>query len=206
MATSEALGWGPPCKTPIVTLRRGDGLAIGIHPAIAQLAAMLIDLTELMGYDVRPGDTWGYNCRKIRGTKVSSYHAWGLAIDINATTNGRGGSGDIPADVVSLWTQHGFGWGGHWHNTDPMHFEFWPSPINAARLTQRLRDFLGGHKIERKETDMRMIIDKRNGTVWLFGAGEPKSLGGKPEVYSRLLALGIPSTEDDGTLIDFLRS
>ena len=53
---------------------------------------------------------------------------------------------------------------------------------------------------------MKMLIDKRDNTVWLFGCGAPKSLGGKPEEYRRLLALGIPSTEDDGLLIDFLRS
>lgn len=206
MATPKELGWGPACKGPIVTLSRPDGLRIGLHPAIAPLVAMLIDLTELRGYDVRPHDTWGYNCRKIAGTKVSSYHAWGLAIDINATTNGRGGRGDIPDDVVSLWTEHGFGWGGNWDNTDPMHVQFRLSPGDAARITQRLRDFLGGHKIAHKETAMRMIIDKRDGTVWLFGVGEPKSLGGKPEEYSRLLGLGIPSTEDDGLLVDFLRS
>ena len=51
---------------------------------------------------------------------------------------------------------------------------------------------------------MRMLIDKRDGTVWLFGCNEPKSLGGKPNEYNRLLALGIPSTEDDGLLIDLL--
>lgn len=206
MSTPEALGWGPACKTPVVTLRRGDGLRIGLHPAIAPLVAMLIDLTELRGYDVRPHDTWGYNCRNVAGTKVSSYHAWGLAIDINATTNGRGGRGDIPGDVVSLWTRHGFAWGGTWRHTDPMHFEFERSPTSAAEITNRLRNYLGGHLVEHKETTMRMIIDKRDGTVWLFGAGDPKSLGGRPDVYERLLALGIPSTEDDGLLVDFLRS
>ena len=206
MVSPKDLGWGPPCQGPVVTLRRGDGLAIGIHPAIAELVSMLIDLTELMGYDVRPHDTWGYNCRAIARTKVPSYHSWGLAVDLNATTNGRGGRGDIPDDVVAMWTGHGFTWGGNWGYTDPMHFEFRLGPSDAAKITRRLRDFLSGHKIKHKETTMRMIIDKRDGTVWLFGAGAPKSLGGRPDVYERLLALGIPSTEDDGTLIDFLRS
>ena len=206
MRTPDTFGWGPACKTPVVTLRRGDGLAIGLHPAIAPLVAMLIDLTELMGYDVRPGETWGYNCRNVAGTRQRSVHAWGLAIDINAPSNGRGVRGDIPDDVVSLWTGHGFGWGGDWAYTDPMHFEFERSPTSAAEITNRLRNYLGGHKVEHKETTMRMIIDKRDGTVWLFGAGDPKSLGGRPDVYERLLALGIPSTEDDGLLVDFLRS
>ena len=204
MRTPDTFGWGPACKTPVVTLRRGDGLAIGLHPAIAPLVAMLIDLTELRGYDVKTGG--GYNCRNVAGTKQRSVHAWGLAIDINSATNGRGTRGDIPDDVVAMWEDHGFAWGGDWAYRDDMHFEVYTTPDTIGYLTLRLRNFLGGHKIEHKETTMRMIIDKRDGTVWLFGAGAPKSLGGRPDVYERLLALGIPSTEDDGLLVDFLRS
>lgn len=204
MRTPDTFGWGPACKGSVVTLSRPDGLRIGLHPAIAPLVAMLIDLTEMRGYDVKTAG--GYNCRNVAGTKQRSVHSWGLAIDINSATNGRGIRGDIPADIVEMWEDHGFTWGGRWAYRDDMHFELRFAPLGAAIITQRLRDFLGGHKLVRKDDNMRMLIDKRDGTVWLYGAGTvPKSLGGKPEEYNRLLALGVPVNEDDGLLIDFLR-
>ena len=207
MSTPDKRGWGRPGNVPLTRINRWDGVSVTMHSDIAELVSMLMDLSEASGYDVRQGETWGYNPRKVAGTKVWSTHAWGLAIDINALANRRGGQGDIPPEIVDLWRNHGFIWGGDWAYTDCMHLEFSGTPADAARITARLRTFLGGTKPPQTqpEESMRMLIDKRDGTVWLFGCNEPKSLGGKPNEYNRLLALGIPSTEDDGLLIDFLR-
>lgn len=207
MSTPGKRGWGQPGKVPLAKINRWDGVSVTMHSGLAELVTMLMDLTEVRGYDIRQGETWGYAPRKVAGTNTWSTHAWGLAIDINAPANGRGGQGDVPPEIVDMWRGHGFIWGGAWAFTDPMHFEFGGSPADAQRITNRLRTFLGGTKPPQTqpEESMRMLIDKRDGTVWLFGCGDPKSLGGKPTEYSRLLALGIPSTEDDGLLVDFLR-
>ena len=52
-----------------------------------------------------------------------SLHTWGIAIDLDASTNGRGTAGTMDPRVVSIFKQWGFRWGGDWSYTDPMHFE-----------------------------------------------------------------------------------
>jgi len=58
--------------------------------------------------------------------KSLSIHSWGAAIDINWKTNRIGTRGDMPVDVIVLFKQYGFNWGGLWTRPkDPMHFEFY---------------------------------------------------------------------------------
>lgn len=52
-----------------------------------------------------------------------SMHAFGLAIDFNASTNQLGTRGDMHPDIVAIFEKWGFGWGGRWGRPDPMHFE-----------------------------------------------------------------------------------
>jgi hypothetical protein len=61
--------------------------------------------------------------RYIAGSHQLSYHAFGLAIDIDAATNQRGTRGTMDPRVVSIFREWGFEWGGAWHYTDPMHFQ-----------------------------------------------------------------------------------
>jgi hypothetical protein len=57
------------------------------------------------------------------GTKLS-LHAWGAAIDLNARTNQRGASGDMPWEIREIFAQAGWSWGGIWKSPpDPMHFQ-----------------------------------------------------------------------------------
>lgn len=58
-----------------------------------------------------------------------SMHAFGLAIDLNASTNAFGTAGLMHPDVVAAFERWGFEWGGRWSEPDPMHFEL-------ARLVQ----------------------------------------------------------------------
>ena len=53
-----------------------------------------------------------------------STHSYGLAIDLNATTNALGTDGDMNKEVVKVFIDHGFIWGGSWKRKDPMHFQF----------------------------------------------------------------------------------
>lgn len=59
-----------------------------------------------------------------------SLHTWGIAIDMDASTNYRGIQGTMHPEVVTIFKRWGFRWGGDWKHTDPMHFEL------AALLTK----------------------------------------------------------------------
>ncbi|WP_310961669.1 M15 family metallopeptidase [Nocardioides terrisoli] len=61
--------------------------------------------------------------RFIAGTHQLSYHAFGLAIDLNVPENERGTRGHMNPQVVQVFSRWGFQWGGVWHYTDPMHFQ-----------------------------------------------------------------------------------
>lgn len=145
--------WGPAwpeCnRSQIVTLVRNDGLRLPIHEDLVGLVALLLDLTELAGYDVVPDWTWGFACRAIAGTDTPSNHSQGTAIDINAPVNPRRRplTHNIPTRVIDLWKAHGFRWGGDYVTStpDPMHFEVKPglTPSDIRAIERRLRDFLG---------------------------------------------------------------
>jgi hypothetical protein len=73
---------------------------------------------------IHPGQYGGcYVPRFIAGTTTLSNHAFGLAFDVNVPENLRGTVGQIDRQVVAIFQQWGFTWGGTWHWTDPMHFE-----------------------------------------------------------------------------------
>ena len=59
------------------------------------------------------------------GTKLST-HAWGIAIDLNPETNAQGTEGDMDTQVIAVFRDAGFKWGGDWEGKtrDPMHFQF----------------------------------------------------------------------------------
>ena len=81
---------------------------------------------------------WAYeNRNNVNSPGNASFHAYGLAADINAPQNpngapgdGRSGPGVIPAGVArSLAARFGMEWGGDFRGTpDPMHFEIHVSP------------------------------------------------------------------------------
>ena len=59
-----------------------------------------------------------------------STHSWGIAFDINVNWNGYGsrpapsGSHGSVAELVSIFANRGFTWGGHWRTPDGMHFQY----------------------------------------------------------------------------------
>lgn len=61
--------------------------------------------------------------RKKRGNSSMSIHAWGLAIDVNASTNQFGKKPTLSAGFVKCFTDAGFVWGGNWEKPDGMHLQ-----------------------------------------------------------------------------------
>lgn len=69
--------------------------------------------------------TWDgcFNIRVIRGGVNWSLHSWGIAIDVNAKTNGLGKVGTNQPGFVQCFTDAGFDWGGNFTRKDSMHFQ-----------------------------------------------------------------------------------
>jgi hypothetical protein len=74
---------------------------------------------------VDPGDYAGcYAPRRIQPRGQLSLHAWGLAVDLNASRNPFRGKSHQDPRLVRVMEKHGFTWGGRWPTRpDPMHFE-----------------------------------------------------------------------------------
>lgn len=82
-----------------------------------------------------------YNPRKVRGSDTKwSNHAFGAAIDLDATHNGfNTGHGHMPLPVVAAFKSEGARWGGDYaHRTDAMHFEWCDSGEPARTFEQWL--------------------------------------------------------------------
>lgn len=75
---------------------------------------------------VDPGDYAGcFAARRIPGSGSLSLHAWGLAVDINASENPQGSRPRQDPRVVRAFERVGFTWGGRWPTApDGMHFEW----------------------------------------------------------------------------------
>lgn len=142
---------------------------IEIHADAAALFHGFLDEVAHHGYEVRDGIGYSFRCTAgtggwdcPNGAGGLSFHAWGLAIDINAGANpivtyrdADGGSAcsvemvtDMPEWVIRTAEKWGLYWGGYgWSGDcrspdddrsstfrDPPHFEFRGSPELAARI------------------------------------------------------------------------
>lgn len=90
-----------------------------------QLRSALIGIVDRgLADKINPGEYAGcYYPRFIAGSSQLSNHAFGLALDLNVPGNLRGTVGEMDRGVVDEFKKWGFGWGGDWNYTDPMHFE-----------------------------------------------------------------------------------
>lgn len=92
-----------------------------------QLRAALAEIErEDLASSIRPADYGGcYVPRFIDRDprRPLSMHAFGLAFDINVSTNHFGTRGDLDPRMVEVFERWGFAWGGRWSTPDPMHFE-----------------------------------------------------------------------------------
>ena len=96
-------------------------------------------ISHNLSYTVKRVD--GYNWRNMRGKDNLSYHALGIAIDINPEDNMGdfwNGQSDIPNEFVNLMKKNGFIWWGDWKSPrrDPMHFEYSKPELLTRAFTQ----------------------------------------------------------------------
>ncbi|MFP4537011.1 MAG: M15 family metallopeptidase [Dichotomicrobium sp.] len=114
----------------------------GVADALREVSAALDKLPKKFMKYLRPS-AGTYNCRTIAGTDRFSVHAFGAAFDINAkygdywrwSQTEPGESlvyrNRVPWEIVEIFEQHGFIWGGKWYHYDTMHFEYRPELLNA---------------------------------------------------------------------------
>jgi len=117
-------------------------VTVNCRREVGPLIGMLLDSTVALGYTVIQAETGAFACRAIRGSSTPSNHSWGLAIDINWNHNGFGTDSphDIPGQVVAVWKNYGFRWGGDYSGRkDWMHFEYMGTPGSAQADIARFR-------------------------------------------------------------------
>jgi len=65
-----------------------------------------------------------YSPRLTGAGGIVSRHAWGLAVDLNASANPYGAPSRQDPRLVAVMERHGFAFGGRWPVPDAMHFEY----------------------------------------------------------------------------------
>jgi len=107
-------------------------LEIGVIPKriwcnkdlVFPLQQALINLVS-QGYAESELRTWDgcFNIRRMKGGQSMSLHAWGIAVDVNAFSNGFGQKGNMSKGFIECFESVGFDWGGRWRMPDPMHWQ-----------------------------------------------------------------------------------
>jgi hypothetical protein len=121
-----------------------------VHQKVTTLSLQLDSLVslrpDLKKYLQNPGGT--FNWRNISGTNRLSAHSFGMTLDINTTyshywqwsakTKDEKATlpyqNQIPIEIVILFEQNGFIWGGKWYHFDTMHFEYRPELLLFAQM------------------------------------------------------------------------
>lgn len=90
-----------------------------------------------------------YNYRVISGTNLLSPHAFGIAIDLRSDSLGywrwatREQAQSVldayPRELVRVFENHGFIWGGKWAHFDIFHFEYRPELIVKAKYSTEVK-------------------------------------------------------------------
>jgi hypothetical protein len=135
--------WDPPCNssTYVTISLHGDG-RVTVDPRMREAVDRLNAVLLSWNYQTRASDTGAYNCRQITGGSGYSLHSYGIALDLNWTSNPYGPNlvTDMPRgmvdDILALHTNNGkrvWEWGGDWsNNKDAMHYEVDCAPADLA--------------------------------------------------------------------------
>ena len=109
------------------------GNPLKVNPLVAPCLQAVANQIKQSGSNYKITSMACYRFDSDNGTSnigLKSYHTYGAACDINPPTNPFVESGaptahDMPDEYVQAFHDHGFTWGGNWHQPkDYMHFEF----------------------------------------------------------------------------------
>ncbi|GAB6089258.1 M15 family metallopeptidase [Spirochaeta dissipatitropha] len=128
----EEIYWMPNAGHPDAGTPLQVHSAFDIPERLRRISNRLEQLPEeYLPYLLPPAGTWYW--RRIAGTERLSMHSYGIAIDINPAL------GDywrwdaeyryrirLPLEIVEIFENEGFIWGGRWYHYDSFHFEFRP--------------------------------------------------------------------------------
>lgn len=142
--TSLRSWWAPACSGPFTSVALHGAGRVMVRSAVVEATRALNQVLISYNYLTRYQDTGAYNCRKVTGGSTYSLHAYGIAMDINWTTNPyssvlrtdmfRYGDGQMPRRIEAIRTNDGaqvWRWGGWFSgNKDAMHYEITCAPSN----------------------------------------------------------------------------
>lgn len=143
-------GWSLSFRGFVPFVYHGHSFPQGVHPAVVGVFTRALDRLTSSGLVLAPlsmglaAGMWGQEDRTIKGGSTPSFHAYGLAIDVNAPWNGWGVTNPAPspyrlADNTSALVEPlGILWGGSVRfgdRPDRMHLECHMSPAELGRPT-----------------------------------------------------------------------
>lgn len=110
----------------------------GVSEKLIKISNILDKKKHLTKYINNPGGT--FNWRNIAETDRLSMHSFGITIDINVAYSDYwqwsckcsnenvdiNYENKIPIELIKIFEEHGFIWGGKWYHFDTMHFEYRP--------------------------------------------------------------------------------
>jgi hypothetical protein len=119
-------------------------------PTVPLWNALLNELVPHINGGLNPGSCFGFENRaNVNNPSMASFHAYGLALDINASSNPNGTSNrgkaaghfQLPSETDAIATKYGCEWLG---DSDPMHIECHASPDEIPGLIGGFGPAVGG--------------------------------------------------------------
>lgn len=138
----ESFGWNIPSHY-VDFFYKGVNFPQGVASVnVRKLFTMFLDeLVPHIPGGLHEGWCWGAENRVIAGTSTKSFHAYGLALDINAPVNygkraWKALDYYIPRNAGEIARPFGIEYGGDWSpaSVDPMHFGIHLSPDEVAEI------------------------------------------------------------------------
>jgi hypothetical protein len=131
-----ALTWLPKSSGKTIRATNVEGVADELKKISAE-----IDMLPLAIKSAAYPIAGVLSCRPVADTGKMSMHAYGAAIDLNLKvsdywmwqkkTDPIPYRNRMPQEIVDIFEQHGFIWGGKWYHYDTMHFEYRPELLGT---------------------------------------------------------------------------